>query len=119
MEINDDIDSQISGLLNDRIEVWEHGITISKWLTGGVDNGRVGPVANGDSDGVQADIVNRLNGIGSDPAAPVSLELCVTRCTVVAHIVVAHAVELRCSVVAAHHIVPLVGHHPWLTDKPA
>lgn len=119
VEVDDDVDAQVGGFLDHGVEVREHAGAVGKGLAGLVDNVRVRPVPDGDADGVEADVVNRLHGIRVDPISPVLLELLIASLSVAALVVVVHAVEFRGRAAAAEDVPPFVLHHPGLADEPA
>lgn len=81
VKIDNDVDTKVSSLLDNSVEIRQHAVAVGKGLTSLIHDIRVGPVSNWDSDGVESDVVDRLNSIGVDPGFPVlfkSLVSCLT-----------------------------------------
>lgn len=74
VKINDDIDSEVSSLLDDSVEVRKHAVAISKRFASLVDDISVGPVSDGDSDGVESYVMDGLDSCGVDPVLPMLFE---------------------------------------------
>lgn len=119
VKVDNDIDSKVGSLSNDLVEVRKHAVAVSKWLAVLVDNVDVGPVADGDTDGVQANVVDGLDSVGVDPVSPVVLKAVVALLSVATGVVVLHTVKLGGRVAAAHDIAPLITLQPRLADQPA
>lgn len=118
VEVNNDIHAQVSSLLDNLVKVRKHAVAVSEGLAVLVDDVGVRPVADGDTDGVETNVVGGLDAVGVDPVSPVVLELLVAELAVASLVVVVHAVEFRRRIAAAHVVAPFVVHHPLLRDEP-
>lgn len=114
VEVNNDVHAQVSGFLDNLVQVGEHAVAISEGLAVLVDDIGVRPVADGDADRVETNVVGRLDAVGVDPVSPVVLESLVAELAVASLVVVVHAVEFRRRIAAAHVVAPFIVHHPLL-----
>lgn len=118
VEIDDNIDAQVSSLADNSVEIRKHAVAVGKRLAVLVHNVGVRPVSDGNADSVQTDVMDRLDSVLVNPVSPVVLKTAVALFAVAAGVVVLHAVKFGSRSCATHDIVPFVGHHPALSNEP-
>lgn len=130
VQVDDNVHAKVGSLFDHCIQIGELASSIWEGLVA-IDDGRVRPVANWNTDSVQTSIVDILNRVGCDPVRPMGRESVIAGLLVATSVVVLHAIRLgrtahgrRGAAIVAGNTTseapfPRIAYHPWLSNQPA